>query len=253
MAVPHIFFRTINALGYYWPRERTSMFNRPKHAPKHHPQFKMPEKTPGEVWHEKAMHEGFVAPLLTFALCMALILACVVVIGGTQAYAKTPKEDLYTVTPQDKTNWAALERIKHEKSKETWANIKAQKDLIDAERARIEEEERARAEAEAAVYYESYKPYDGGSAASGNLRYNGVESDGSYKYTWYSQNVLPGSGLDIPGRHVGDGGYVQDGDGNIVVASSDLAKGTVVETPYGTAKVYDSGCASGVLDVYTNW
>ena len=44
-----------------------------------------------------------------------------------------------------------------------------------------------------------------------------------------------------------------DGDDNIVLASSDLAYGTEVSTPYGNGKVYDSGCASGTLDVYTNW
>lgn len=86
-----------------------------------------------------------------------------------------------------------------------------------------------------------------------SLMYDGVQSDGEHTYTWYSQNVLPGGGLDIPGRHVGDGGYVMDGDGNIAVASSDYEQGTVIETPYGTAKVYDSGCASGVIDVYTDW
>lgn len=88
---------------------------------------------------------------------------------------------------------------------------------------------------------------------TGDLRTNGVESDGEFTYTWYSQSVLPGGALDIPGRHVGDGGYVMDGDGNICVASSDLPYGTQVDTPYGSAVVYDTGCASGVIDVYTDW
>lgn len=73
------------------------------------------------------------------------------------------------------------------------------------------------------------------------------------RYTWYSQNVLPGGGLDIPGRHVGGDDLIYDGDGYIVVASSDHAYGTTVETPFGQGKVYDTGCDSGTIDIYTNY
>lgn len=73
------------------------------------------------------------------------------------------------------------------------------------------------------------------------------------KETWYSQRVLPGGGLDIPGRHVNEEGFVCDGDGYICVASSTYAKGTVVETSRGIGKVYDSGCAPGIIDIYTDW
>ena len=73
-------------------------------------------------------------------------------------------------------------------------------------------------------------------------------SDGT-RYTWYSQNVLPGGGL----TELNEKGYVCDGDGYIAVASSDHPKGTIIETPFGTAKVYDTGCASGTIDVYTDF
>lgn len=73
------------------------------------------------------------------------------------------------------------------------------------------------------------------------------------KETWYSQRVLPGGGLDIPGRHVNEEGIVCDMDGYICVASSTYSKGTVVETSRGMAKVYDCGCAPGVIDIYTDW
>lgn len=73
------------------------------------------------------------------------------------------------------------------------------------------------------------------------------------KETWYSQRVLPGGGLTIPGRHVNDEGFVCDGDGYICVSSSTYPKGTVIETSRGMGKVYDSGCAPGILDIYTNW
>ena len=82
----------------------------------------------------------------------------------------------------------------------------------------------------------------------------GVIHWGGWKWTWYSQRVLPGGGLNIPGRHVDSHGYVCDSEGYIVLASSSLSKGTVVNTPFGKAgKVYDSGCAKGTLDVYTDF
>ena len=101
------------------------------------------------------------------------------------------------------------------------------------------------------VYYEpSYSGYSGGT----DLQTDGVVyGDDGTRYTWYSQNVLPGGGLDIPGRSVSEEGYVVDGDGNIAVASSDYAYGTELETPWGDAVVYDTGCASGTVDVYTAW
>lgn len=73
------------------------------------------------------------------------------------------------------------------------------------------------------------------------------------KETWYSQKVLPGGGLKIPGRHVNEDGFVCDGDGYICVSSSTYPKGTVIETSRGMGKVYDSGCAPGILDIYVNW
>ena len=107
-------------------------------------------------------------------------------------------------------------------------------------------------------YGYDYDYDDGGYVPEGGydadyFRRMGVIPDGDYQYTWYSQRVLPGGGLDIPGRTVNGDGYVTDGDGNICLASSDLPYGTVVETPFGTGVVYDDGCDSGTLDVYTDW
>lgn len=91
--------------------------------------------------------------------------------------------------------------------------------------------------------YSTYSPDD--------LRNLGVIYDGGWKYTWYSERVLPGGGLNIPGRY-SDGNFVRDENGYICVASSDLAKGTVIDTPWGVAKVYDCGCASGTIDIYVS-
>lgn len=86
---------------------------------------------------------------------------------------------------------------------------------------------------------------------------NGFESDGvwqdeNYRYTWYSSNVL--YHYRTPEWTAGSDGIYRDAEGYVVVASSDHPQGTVIEnTPFGAVKVYDSGCASGTLDVYTNF
>lgn len=85
---------------------------------------------------------------------------------------------------------------------------------------------------------------------------NGIYfGDNGYSYTYYSERVLPGGGLDIPGRHVNDEGYICDVNGNLCIASDDLPKGTVMDIPFGTgtAVVYDCGSGSGNIDVYVSW
>lgn len=84
------------------------------------------------------------------------------------------------------------------------------------------------------------------------FRRQGVIYYGGFKYTYYSEKVLPGPGLKIPGRH-SDGNFVRDEKNYICVASSDMPKGTVVDTPFGKGKVYDTGCPSGVIDIYVSW
>lgn len=88
-----------------------------------------------------------------------------------------------------------------------------------------------------------------------DLQFHGVINWGGYKFTYYSQRVLPGHGLRIPGRHVNSGGYVADKDGYIVVASNpSIPRGTVINTPFGyKAKVYDrcASCSPNWYDIYT--
>lgn len=84
-------------------------------------------------------------------------------------------------------------------------------------------------------------------------RSGGVNWFKGRKETWYSQRVLPGGGLRIPGRHVGPDGIIRDADGYICVAASDLPYGSIVETSHGWGKVYDTGCAAGTTDIYTDW
>lgn len=90
---------------------------------------------------------------------------------------------------------------------------------------------------------------EGLSVAKGAMYYNG------HKETYYSEKVLPGTTLNIPGRHVADDGTIRDGDGFISVAADPgfLPKGSVVLTSLGPAKVYDSGCSYGIVDLYVSW
>lgn len=87
----------------------------------------------------------------------------------------------------------------------------------------------------------------------GTCHYNG------WKWTYYSQRVLPGGGLSIPGRHVDSDGFVCDENGYIVLASTvaqDKKDGAVYWTPFGRwGKVYDfcDGVSEPTLDVYCDW
>ena len=82
---------------------------------------------------------------------------------------------------------------------------------------------------------------------AGRITFNG------HTETWYSQKVLPGGGLNIPGRYVASDGTIRDKDNYICVASDDYPKGTIVETSLGTGKVYDTGSGKNNIDIYTNW
>lgn len=107
------------------------------------------------------------------------------------------------------------------------------------------------------TYYEEYEPpYDADDGIDAyEFQYLGVIEEDGVTYTYYSENVLPGGGLtelNDNGRHSEDG-FVKDGDGYIAVASSEYEIGTVVDTPFGEGKVYDTGCAEGVVDIYVSF
>lgn len=90
--------------------------------------------------------------------------------------------------------------------------------------------------------------------SASQFRKAGVLHWGGWRWTWYSERVLPGNGLRIPGRHTDDNGYVCDENNYICLASSTLKHGSIIDTPLGKqGKIYDSGCASDTIDVYVNW
>lgn len=112
------------------------------------------------------------------------------------------------------------------------------------------------------VYYDSEpdywepEPYVANEGVP-DLRSMGVVSDGENTFTWYSERSLPGGGLhdlNNNGRTTNDEGFVTDGDGYIAIASPDesIPIGTEVETPWGTAKVYDYNPGDS-WDCYVSW
>lgn len=90
-------------------------------------------------------------------------------------------------------------------------------------------------------------PSGGLTPQKGRITYNG------HTETYYSQRVLPGGGLGIPGRHIASDGTIRDSGNYIVLASDDYPKGTVVQTSLGPGKVYDTGSGKGNIDLYTDW
>lgn len=85
--------------------------------------------------------------------------------------------------------------------------------------------------------------------------HQGVINWNGWNWTYYLLSMFPGStSTPVQGKHVNEDQFVCDGDGYVILASVDLPPYTVVKTPFGyMGKVYDTGCPSGVLDVYTDF
>lgn len=86
---------------------------------------------------------------------------------------------------------------------------------------------------------------------SSGFKSAGVVCQNGRRYTYYSSRALRHyrTGEWTPGA---DGIY-RDSEGFIVVAASDIPQGATTNTPFGMGKVYDSGCAAGTTDIYTNY
>lgn len=166
---------------------------------------------------------------------------------------------------QDKKNLSAAE-TKLQKAEEEEERKREEK------RRQMEEEAKRKKEAEAAaaaaVSMQSMASVSGVSPSI-PLQYSAVYNTGAqrltrragvvyyngHRETYYSQQVLPGGGLSIPGRHVAQDGTIRDGDGYICVAAAlnFMPRGSTLMTSLGPAKVYDTGCAYGTIDIYVNW
>lgn len=173
------------------------------------------------------------------------------------------KEQDSQVKLQEELNSRKSElKVKADETSTDLDSLKKQiKEIREEEARKAAEEKKKKEEARKAV--EASKSSSSNKSSSGG--YNMPSGDGvltkqkgvnyykGHRETYYSQRVLPGNGLNIPGRHVASDGTIRDEDDYICVASSDYPKGTIVETSLGMGKVYDSGCASGTIDIYTDW
>ena len=75
-------------------------------------------------------------------------------------------------------------------------------------------------------------------------------------FTYYSEEVLPGEGLDIPGRYTDYDGYVCDEEGYVVLATPDEyehPRQSTIELPTGRIGKFYDFCPEGSIDVYVNW
>ena len=140
-----------------------------------------------------------------------------------------------------------------EKTHETEVLEVNEKEYVEPEVVEEEPEEQAPVEE---VYYEepvqepsnesSYNFYTGPlNPTSGVYYYNGR------KETYYSSRVL--YHYRTSEWTAGYDGVYRDSEGYVVVAASDLAQGSLVDTSFGMGKVYDSGCAAGTTDIYVIW
>lgn len=159
--------------------------------------------------------------------------------------AKREAEEAKRKAEEEAKKKAEEERLAQEAAK------KAEEERIAKEKA-AQEAAAAQAAQAANEQPQSYSaaPSSGATISLSQFMFDGVVYWGGYKFTYYSQSVLPGGGLSIPGRHINADGYVADGDGYIVLAGS-APKGTVYDTPFGyKGKIYDRGTYGNHLDVY---
>ena len=163
--------------------------------------------------------------------------------------SKKEAEEKAKKEADEKAQKEAEEKAKKE-AEEKAAAEKAQKEADEA-KAKAEAE-KARQDANEALAREQASAKTAKLFDLDDFMFRGVIYWSGYKFTYYSEKVLPGGGLRIPGRHVNADGYVADEDGYIVLAG-DAAMGTVFETPFGyKGKIYDRGTVGNHLDVYTS-
>lgn len=220
-------------------------------------------RTTGERWHDEAernRRRDGVALILT-VVCIFTGLLIASALYTNYRHSVQQEAAMEASIQAAHADYIRKEALDHQRQKDQWASIKANLDILrEVEAERIAAEETAYQEWLASqVYYEPtyYAPYDTSDGISAaEFQFMGVIDDGEHFYTWYSERVLPGGGLtelNNNGRHSEDG-FVKDGDGYIAVASSDLPKGSVVDTPFGEGKVYDTGSlAPGQVDIYVSF
>lgn len=187
-----------------------------------------------------------------------------------EAELKSRQQELLDLQSQLDSEQAALQ-AKAEETSTDLATVNAQLEAARAAQKKQEEEAQRKADEQLAKKAQEETKQASASAGSNTSAGNNSGSGGyvipsggltpskgriwynGHTETYYSQKVLPGGGLAIPGRHIASDGTIRDADGYIVLASDDYPRGTVVETLLGAGKVYDTGSGSGNIDLYTDW
>ena len=173
-----------------------------------------------------------------------LLILSITFTARTTADAKTlTRYTTQTVTLRDSRNGKAIRTIKRNtkvkliRSAKVWARVTYKNKLYKVKKRYLCESR-------------SPKKY-----TAAYFRRAGVIRWGGVKWTYYSQRLLPGTGLKIPGRHVDSQGFVCDKDDYIVIAVTPAMRKAraIVPTPFGKfGKVYDCGAGgSAWRDVYT--
>lgn len=128
------------------------------------------------------------------------------------------------------------------KSEEEYNDIAAQVtsilNTIDKNKEAVEAEKAAEAKAKSGP-------------SSSHFRQMGEIYYGGHRFTYYSSRVL--YHYKTPQWHTNDVGFWCDSNGYLIVASNDYSQGSLIDTPWGTGIVRDSGCDSGTVDMYVNW
>ena len=178
------------------------------------------------------------------------LLTCVIMTAAISISAVQVEASNYTVSSLSSPNRELNSNILVQPINtinETYETRK--EEIAEAERARIAaeeaEKERQRKIQEAARQTPVY------SNGGGLTRSGGVNYHNGWRETWYSSNVL--YHYRTGEWTAGADGVYRDSDGYVIVSSSSEPQGTITDTSFGPGKVYDTGCAPGTHDIYTNW
>ena len=79
-----------------------------------------------------------------------------------------------------------------------------------------------------------------------------VKFNGHYE-TSYSQKLLPGRRSENLNNHVDKRGVVCDRDGYIIVATTLVKMGGLIQTSLGMGKRYDTCSVANTVEIYTYW
>lgn len=187
---------------------------------------------------------------------MAILAALLAILAGVAIALVVPSaqaeeiecEWTWKVAPSDKLNTESLQRIRKAEMQET------AKRAFDALREwSAEHAVQTYEEPTYEAYYEPtyYEPTYYAPSYANDFASQGVVYEDGTRYTWYSSNAA--YHYRTPEWSVDSEGFYRDSDGYYVVASTDVPMGGTVDTPWGEGKVYDTGCDSGTVDLYTTF